>query len=63
MHKIETILGGIAFILFGIASMLIAEYTYWGLFELFAIFCPIIGLGFSIFGLVYDGKKDDKTEE
>ena len=63
MHKIETILGGIAIILFGIAAMPIAEYTGWGLFEIFAILCPIIGLGFSIFGLIYDGKKDDKTEE
>ena len=63
MHKIETILGGIALILFGIASMMIAEYTYWGLFEFFAVACPIIGIGFSIFGLIYDGKKEKNNEE
>ena len=62
MHKIENILFGIALILFGIASMLIAEYTGWGLFELFAVLCPIGGIVFTIFAMIYDGPKD-KTEE
>lgn len=62
MHRIETILGGIALILFGIASMMIAEYTYWGLFELLAVVCPIIGIGFSIFGLLYNEKSSPSDE-
>ena len=62
MHKIENILFGIALILFGIASMLITEYTDWGLFELFAVLCPIVGIVFTIFAMIYDGPKD-KTEE
>ena len=62
MHKIENILFGIALILFGIAALPLAEYTGWGLFELFAVLCPIGGLGFTIFAMIYDGPKD-KNEE
>ena len=63
MHKIETILGGIALILFGIASILLLDYLGGVFFEFTAVICPFLGLGFTIFGLIYDGKKDDKTEE
>lgn len=63
MHKIENILFGIALILFGIASILIAEYNNGGgLFETCGLISPFLGLGFTIFAMIYDGPKD-KTEE
>ena len=62
MHKIENILFGIALILFGIAALPLAEYTGWGLFELFAVLCPIGGIAFTILAMIYNGPKD-KTEE
>jgi len=58
MHKIETILGGITIIIFGIASLLIFEHTKWSLFEILGISCPIIGLIFSVTGLFYEPKSE-----
>lgn len=63
MHKIETILGGIAIILFGIASILLLDYLGGIFFELTAVICPFLGLGLTIFGLIYDGKKEKNNEE
>lgn len=62
MHKIENILFGISLILFGIASMLILDYLGGVFFEFTAVICPFLGLGFTIFAMIYDGPKD-KTEE
>ncbi|MBQ8413963.1 MAG: hypothetical protein IJX58_01790 [Clostridia bacterium] len=59
MHKIENILIGIALILFGIASMLIFNYTEWGVFEVFGVISPIVGLIVVIVGAIYEGKTND----
>ena len=56
MHKVETILFGIAMILFGIASIIIADYTGFALFELFGVVFPILGIITSFIGL-FDGEK------
>lgn len=63
MHKIETILFGISFLLFGIASVLIYNNTEWGFFEITGIICPIIGLLISILGVFYEGKDNDDENE
>ena len=62
MQKIETILGGIAIILFGIASLMIFRQTNWGLFEVLGICCPVIGLAITIFGLVFEGENKRDLE-
>ena len=58
MHKVETILFGIALIIFGIASIMIVEYNGWQVFELFGVASPILGIIVSLVGLFYDGKKE-----
>ena len=63
MHKIETILFGIAVILFGIASILIYNNTEWGFFEVVGIISPIIGLIISIIGVFWDGKNTDSNDD
>ena len=59
MQKSENILIGIALILFGIASMLIFNYTEWGVFEVFGVISPIAGLIVVIVGAIYEGKTND----
>ena len=61
MHKIETILFGIAILLFGVASTLIYQNTEWGFFEVAGIIAPFIGLGISALGLFYEGKDNDNN--
>lgn len=63
MHKIETILFGIALILFGIASMLITGSTNWGLFAILGFISPILGLITAIIGLFDKGYSKDEEEE
>ena len=64
MHKVETILFGIALILFGIASLIILDYSGWGFFEVTGIVSPILGIVISIIGVFYEGKpKYDNEEE
>lgn len=63
MHKIETILFGISFLLFGIASVLIYNNTEWGFFAITGIISPIIGLLISILGVFYEGKNNDDENE
>ena len=64
MHKIETILFGIAIILFGIASAAIVLITDWGIFDLLAVFAPFIGLAVCVIGLFDKGySKSDKDNE
>jgi len=63
MYKVETILLGIALILFGIASMLIAEYTRFRFFEFFAVVAPILGLIISVIGVFYEGKTKNDSEK
>ena len=58
MHKVESIHFGIALILFGLASIIIADYTNWQFFELFGVVCPILGIITSIIGLFYEGKNE-----
>ena len=62
MHKIETILFGIAILLFGIASLIIYKNTAWGFFEVAGIIAPILGLGVSVVGVFYEGKDDESDE-
>lgn len=62
MHKVETILFGIALILFGIASILIYNNTEWGFFEIAGIIAPFLGLGISVVGVLYDGKNNEDDE-
>ena len=58
MHKIETILFGIAIILFGIASALVSNFFYLGgVFEIFAILAPIGGLIICVIGPIGHNKK------
>lgn len=57
MHKLESILFGIAMILFGIASLMITNFTNWGFFEVVGIVFPFLGLIVSIIGVF------DKNEE
>ena len=59
MHRIESILLGIALILFGIASILIAIVTHWGFFEVIGILFPFIGLAATIIGVFDKGDSDD----
>ena len=67
MHKTETILFGIALILFGIASALISLITDWAFFDLLAIFMPFIGLAVCVIGLFDKGfskpTPDDSDEK
>ncbi len=67
MHKVQTILFGIALIIFGIASALIAILTDWGFFDLLAIFMPFIGLAVCVIGLFDKGyskqHENDKSAE
>ena len=58
MHKLETILGGIAIILFGIASLIIYPHASSDLFLIMGAVCSVVGLIFSIIGLFYNGKDD-----
>ena len=62
MHKIETILGGIAIILFGIASLLIYQSTSSDLFLTMGAACSVIGIIFSIIGVFYNGRNDSNDE-
>lgn len=63
MHKLETILFGIALILFGIASALIVIITDWGFFDLPAIFMPFIGIAVALIGLFDKGASRKPTDE
>jgi hypothetical protein len=64
MHKIETILFGIAIILFGIASALVSNFFYLGgVFEIFAILAPIGGLIICVIGLFDKGYSADDTND
>ena len=63
MHKLETILFGIALILFGIASSLIVIITDWGFFDLSAIFMPFIGIAVAVIGLFDKGVSRKATDE
>lgn len=60
MHKIETILGGIALILFGIWGYNMAIGTEWLVFSIIAFVTPVLGIAAVIFGLL---QKDEKSEE
>ncbi len=60
MHKIETLLGGIALILFGIWSYHMTIGTEWLLFSILTFATPPIGLAAVIYGLL---QKDEKSEE
>lgn len=60
MHKIETILGGIALILFGIWGYNMAVGTEWLVFSIIAFAAPLLGMAAVIFGLL---QKDEKSEE
>ena len=60
MHKIETILGGIALILFGIWGYNMAIGTEWLVFSIIAFVTPVLGMAAVIFGLL---QKDEKSEE
>jgi len=60
MHKIETILGGIALILFGIWGYNMALGTEWLVFSIIAFVTPLLGMAAVIFGLL---QKDEKSEE
>lgn len=60
MHKIETILGGIALILFGIWGYNMAIGTEWLVFSIIAFVTPVLGIATVIFGLL---QKDEKSEE
>ena len=62
MHKIETILFGIALILFGIASILISGYNGWSLFEFTGVISPSAGLIVAVIGLFDKECSEDKTE-
>ncbi len=62
MHKIEGILFGIALILFGIASILIADITQWGFFEVLGVICPFLGLASAIIGLFDRGGSDSNDD-
>ena len=44
MHKIETILGGIALILFGIWGYNMAIGTEWLVFSIIAFVTPVLGI-------------------
>lgn len=59
MHKLETIVFGIAVILFGIASILIYNNTEWGFFEVVGIIAPIVGLIISTIGVFEDAKNNE----
>ena len=63
MHKIESILFGIALILFGIASILIANATHWGFFEVIGIVLPFFGLASAIIGIFDNGGSSDDEEK
>lgn len=64
MHKIETLLFGIALILFGIASTLIFKDNGWSLFGFTGIVFPILGLAVSIIGLFdKDYSNDEEKSE
>lgn len=60
MHKIETILGGIALILFGIWGYNMAIGTEWLVFSIIAFVTPVLGMAAVIYGLL---QKDEKGEE
>ncbi|MBO7196525.1 MAG: hypothetical protein J6V80_04270 [Clostridia bacterium] len=62
MHKVETILFGIAILLFGIASLLIYKNTEWGFFEVAGVIAPILGLGISTLGVFYEGNSGKNDE-
>ena len=59
MHKIETILGGIALILFGIWGYNMAIGTEWLVFSIIAFVTPLLGMAAVIYGLL---QKDEKGE-
>ena len=66
MHKIETLLFGIALILFGIASILIFEDNGWSLFGFTGVVSPILGLVVSFIGLFdkdYSGNEEKTDNE
>ena len=63
MHKIETILFGIAIIIFGIASALISLLTNWGFFAPLAIFAPFVGLAVAVIGIFDRGYDKDKGQQ
>ena len=60
MHKIETILGGIALILFGIWGYNMAIGTEWLVFSIIAFVTPVLGMAAVVYGLL---QKDEKGEE
>lgn len=60
MHKIETILGGIALILFGIWGYNMAIGTEWLVFSIIAFVTPVLGMAAVVYGLL---QKDEKSEE
>ena len=61
MHKIETILFGIALILFGIAALIVATDTGLDIAYFIGTISPLAGLTSSIIGLFDNGgkSKDD----
>ena len=63
MHKVESILFGIALILFGIASILIAKVTNFGFFEVTGIVFPFLGLISATIGVFDNGEKNNKDDE
>jgi hypothetical protein len=60
MHKIETILGGIALILFGIWGYNMAVGTEWLVFSIIAFAAPLLGIAAVVYALL---QKDEKGEE
>lgn len=60
MHKIETILGGIALILFGIWGYNMAIGTEWLVFSIIAFVTPVLGMAAVVYALL---QKDEKSEE
>ena len=60
MHKIETILGGIALILFGIWGYNMAIGTEWLVFSIIAFITPLLGMAAVVYALL---PKDEKSEE
>ena len=58
MHKIETILGGIALILFGIWGYNMAIGTEWLVFSIIAFVAPLLGMAAVICGLFQKNEND-----
>ena len=62
MHKIETLLFGIALILFGIAALIVAFDTGMDIAYIIGTVSPIAGLISSIIGLFDNGGKKGDEE-